>query len=351
MSRGSSRQTECRSVVTVLGVPVDTRLRFSRSTEVVELTRKGGRVISSARRPAPVVPALGEAAGRALRHGVERLATVSGPDAVVQNLLTSATARWSPGTRPVPVVRSLARVATRTGPLVLGGRGEHALDEVVHTLTELAGLRPGPVEPGTWRHEVLLRPAVTAVFVVAARMVLGSPAAGRLHGRRLPPPLTLVDEPVEHATGDRDDSGSPVGPLELLTAGRVRVPASGTVTGRAAWVHDHQRTRLATPFRLRLTGAPAPASREERIELLYPVEGRQRYRADGQVRITCLARLGERSFPVRLCARPLSLLGRAAGVCGPPTELYSDHETVVPALVLPAREHLEEADGVTIDSA
>lgn len=353
---GSEPVTEFRARTTVIGSPAGGTTRISRSTDVVELTLVAGRVVSSVRRWDRQAVDLDDAADQALRIALDRLDEVAGRAVAVQSVLVSAEGGWGAAATPAPVVRVLARVETVAGPLVLGGRGPRATDEVSRMVAAANGLRGLPAEqPGTRRCPVVLFPAVSAVLVVAARMVLASPAAARLAGRRVLPPLTLTDDPV--ALAGQDDNARAVGPVELVVDGRVRAPArdpdTGALLGRAAWSHDLRRLTGAGPHRVRLSGlreTPVPA---DRIDVLYPVEGLERYLPGGFVRVTCVARAGAgpRWCLVRLCARPLSLLRLVQGAHGPSTPLYSDHETYVPALVLPSLVRLEGSSGVSVELA
>ncbi|MGW5349832.1 hypothetical protein ACWERV_04820 [Streptomyces sp. NPDC004031] len=320
------------------------------TSEVVRLTRRGGRVVGSARvlpggRGWPdwsrVVPAV-----QAELAAFDHAAGVCGGEGPL--VLQSARAAAEAGTGPGPGSGwLLVRAESPAGPLLLGAAGPAAGDACAAQLRAARvdfAAAPKPVAPAPdWRERpLLLAPQVAAAVVAGARMALASPRAARLDGRRLLPGFGLVDEVPGLPAGAADDAGLPAGPLRLLDGGRVAIPprdpGSGLVPGRARW--DHERARLVADRRCRLVfgGPPAPAEAvADRIDLLWCVEGLRRYFPDGRMRLVCLAVLPGAPgwFRVELTGRPLTLLRSAGGVHGRAAEICAGDRVHTPALLLP----------------
>jgi hypothetical protein len=338
------------------------RPQIRRATDVVRLRRTRARVTGSQRLPATAEPAAVSDVQRmvddlvlAVFPAASRFPAVPAPMGAPPG--AESALHWQSA---VVTVNRRARVLGRwespAGPLLLGGDGPAAAAAVLAWCGEwqrlLAGRRPllsGPAS-GWDGVPVVLGPAVAAAVVVGVRWVLGTSAAGRLDGRRVLPAVTLVDHPVEHAPGERDDAGLPVAPWVLARAGTVATmpvdPATGVPVGRAVWQHDEGRLTMAGSFALEVDGPAGdarPAPPPESLELLQCVEGVRRYLPDGRMRLVCLARLGAaaRPFLVGLSGRPLSLLRAVTGLAGESSSIATDHLVSTPSLVLPTAQSLE----------
>ena len=352
------------------------RVQLRTSHEVVRLTRTGARVSGSVRvLPSSGDPALTDRIDRA--EAVARAVADRGPRCSgyrLQSVLVTLGAQ----------VRVLARVESGFGPLLLGGAGPDAVGQLSAAL-DLAAAWLGPAVTGTsagaadpagrpldWTDRpLLLASPVAAAVLAGVRLVLATPAAARLDGRRVLPALTLTDLPVEHARGTPDDAGLTAEAWDVVRAGRVATmppdPSTGLPAGRAVWSHDTSRLGTAGSFVLSLSAvpelaaapslspAPGPPAMADAVELLTCIEGIRRYHPDGRLRLLCLARLhgpepgqGKQPFLVRLTGRPLSVLRAVTGVTGQPRPVCTDHLVSTPALLLTPARSLERSSDVRI---
>jgi hypothetical protein len=332
-------------------------LLVRRSIDVVGVHRIGERVSGSLRLPVsadhPLVgPAdrLVDDTLRAITVGLDR----TGPR--LQSIVVTAGRR----------LRLLARLESPVGPLLAAGNGDDAVPELLGEINRMHSLvaEPGPAPSGWADHPLVLGPQVAAALLIGARWVLGTPAAARLDGRRVLPALTLLDVPVEHTVGEMDDDGRPVSVIPLARHGRVtRLPAeptTGLPPGRAVWQHDQGRVVQAASFGLALSGKVVDEVPGSAVELMVCVEGLRRYHPDGQMRMVCLARLGQLganqlgsgrpspTFLVAIKARPLSFLRAVTGLFGCSTAAGADHEVHTPAMVLASANELTRSDHVQL---
>ena len=351
--------------VSAVGTPVAGRLRVRRSQEVLRLTRSHGRVVGSRRVPVgsgrPQDGRGVDADRRALDRHREVVEEVLGrlgavlPDVPGVRLQSLAITSG-------PRLRALARVETPAGPVLIGGAGPLAAQQLLAGVADLAGVAgavpPGPA-PGWAGAALVLRPPVAAAVLIGVRWLLHGPAGARLQGRRVLPPLTFLDHPVDQIEGEPDDAGLPAGPWAVVDAGRVACPPLDRVTGlplgRAVWSHDQQRLVRGGSFALTVTADPRWGDAADppgggSVQLLTCVEGIRRYEPDGRMRLICLARHGPRgpTFLVGLTARPLTLLRELVSVAGPSAQDGTDHLVNTPSLVLPPAESLERSPDVRI---
>jgi hypothetical protein len=198
---------------------------------------------------------------------------------------------------------------------------------------------------------------VAAAVLAGVRWVLGSAGAARLEGRRLLPPMTLIDRPVAHAAGEQDDAGHLAAPWALVRGGTVatmpRDPATNLPAGRMVWHHDEHRLVAARTFGLELTGVagrPPGDPPPEAVELVECVQRVRHYQTDGRMRLVCVARAGQRGRPflVGLAGRPLTVLRLVSGLAGAAAETCTDHSVRTPSLVLPTALSLERSADVRL---
>lgn len=365
--RGIDPAAPLRVRVGAVATPVDRRLQIRRSADVLRLTRVGGRVTGSVRIPVWPGGRLGVPGDAAGLHQL----------AVCRETTEAALHRLSRGLRPVPglhlqsvavsagsQLRVLARLETPTGPLLVGGAGPQAAEDVLARLQahpELAAVPSAQPVPGWVGRPLVLHPPVAAALLVGLSWVLRGPAAPRLDGRRVLPMLTVVEHPVEHPEGAPDDAGLPAGPWVLVDDGRVaavrRDGTTGLPLGRAVWSHERQRLAEAGSFVLTVSsrGSEAPAAgtaAADALHLVACVEGIRRYHPDGRIRLVCLARDGASgpTFRVALSGRPLTLLRALVAVAGPPGTDSADQVVTTPPLVLPPAEILERSPDVRISA-
>ncbi|GAA2906204.1 hypothetical protein GCM10010517_72400 [Streptosporangium fragile] len=336
--------------------------RIGLSAEAVKLFRDGDGRVRRSRRLAdpPLTPAfdtvrevMGETA-RAL--GAAGNAAVQSVVAEVRELPGAAWRR----------TRVLARVETVAGPVLAGaetrgtpaGEGPRAaLRDLGARLSGLPSRLADP--PAGWEGlPLVLAPDVAAVVVGGTWLVLtsrgGHRARERLAGRKVLPGITLSDLPSAHPPGFPDDAGRPAGEIRLVDGGvlRPREPeeATGALPGRAVWDHDRGALVPAQVCRVRVGGADAPPT-ERFTELVWCVEGVQRYRPDGEVWLTCLARVSTRPsgwFAVRLRGRPQRLLKISGGFLGEAVPVCTDSDVTTRALLLPSARELEEEGNGTV---
>ncbi|MFI9627281.1 hypothetical protein [Streptomyces sp. NPDC052042] len=333
-----------------LTVSLDT-LRFARDT--------AGRVTASRRLAGPLDQEAGKETGVLLTEAAGRAASaVAGLQSAVAQVHEWRDADGQPVSRRAEL---LARVETPGGPVLLGTSGPGdpaALVEALpwHELGAFADPLGSGAPPDDWRERPLvLRPSPAAVLVAGTAFSLTSRAgratARRLAGRRVLPPLTLLDLPSAPSEWARDDRGDPARPTPLVDAGRICPPppasplGEGIPLGRAVWDHDTAAFGPPQLTRLRLTGPNAEVSADA-MELVCCVEGLQRYHGDGTVRLQCLTRTADRPgswFRVVLRGKPIHLLRQARGLAGPPTAVHSDSEVTTRSLVLASASDMEGA--------
>jgi hypothetical protein len=359
--------------VSAVATPVGDRLQVRRSADALRLATSGGRVTGSVRVPVWPGGRLGVPGDAAGLHTL----------AVCRETVEAALHRLARGLRPAPGVcwqstsvtatpqlRVLARLETSAGPILVGGAGPQAAEDLLARLGALPELAAVPsAEPVTgWAgRPLVLEPQVAAALLVGVRWVLRGPAAARLDGRRVLPALTILDRGVDHPDGTPDDAGRPVAPWVLVRAGRVADPprdeGTGLTSGRAVWSHERQRLVEAGSFALTVSGrdgrpdlAPPPSPAHvvnpppDAVHLVACVEGIRRYHADGRIRLVCVARDGANgpTFRVSLSGRPLNLLRALVAVAGPPGTDSTDQLVTTPSLVLPPAESLEWSPDVRI---
>jgi hypothetical protein len=335
-------ETDVRAHVSILATPGRSHWIVRCSSDAIRVRRTAGRVTGSARDPSAneaVRPVL-EAAEATL----DRLrAALSASD--VQSVVIRATNGR---------VEALARIECPCGPVVLGGRGPNAAEELIAAASELlvASFHPGPPShPGQkWGHRPLMvGPGAVAVVLVAARWLLGSPSARALQHRRLLPDVSLVDRPVEHEEGDSDDAGHPAARMTLVDHGRITLPEPGgdPPPGRACWLHDTQRLGSGAGLDLTLSAVPTMQAPPGRLQLVCVVEGLRRYYNDGIVRLSCIARTDDdpRCFRLWLRGNPLAMLRAVRAGCGVPRTVFSEHAVTTPALLLPSASQLSTLKG------
>ncbi|MGW3149928.1 MULTISPECIES: hypothetical protein [Streptomyces] len=330
-----------------LTVSLDT-LRLDRDTR--------GRVTGSRRVGEPVAQ---EAAKDTRLLLTEAAARAAAARAGLQSAV--ATVRQWHGADGLPLARRtelLARVETADGPVLLGTAAYGEPSALVESLPwdELAA----PAEqsdtaapPDDWRERPLvLHPSPAAVLIAGTAFSLtsrgGRATAHRLAGRRALPPLTLRDLPSPPAENGCDDLGNPAHGTTLVDAGRICPPSpldEDIPIGRAVWDHDSAAFRPPQLIRLELSG-PEAVPPPHAVELMWCVEGLQRYHSDGTVRLQCLARTADRPgvrFSVVLRGKPVHLLRQARGLAGPPMAVHSDSDVTTRSLVLAGAAELEGA--------
>ncbi|MEV7776421.1 hypothetical protein [Kitasatospora sp. NPDC086791] len=331
--------------------------RLTVSLDVLRVERDATGLVTGSRRVAgPTDRDAGEETGLLLAAAAERAASaVAGLQSAVAQVH-----EWHDGDGP-PVSRRaevLARVETPGGPVLLGtsGRGEPAALVAALPWDDLGSL-PQPFvpadPPADWRERpLLLRPSVASVLVAGAAFSLtsrgGRASAGRLAGRRVLPKLTLTELPSAPPGSGRDDRGAPALPTVLVDGGRICPPpplAEGIALGRAVWDHDAGGFVPPPLTRLELDG-PRAELPPDALELVWCVEGLQRYHGDGTVRLQCLARVADRPdgwFRLVLRGRPVHLLRQARGLAGPPMAVHSDSDVTTRSLVLAGAAEMEGA--------
>lgn len=290
--------------------PAAPRPRISVAIDAIGLSRNGSEVVSSRRlgpteadRPArDTAVAVLERTWRDAREADVRLqSTVA--DVVDQT------------------VRVLARVETVGGPVLLGTESAAGLP-----FGELGGL-PHELSPATESRDlpIVLRPGVAAVLIAGAVFSLtsarGRENVKRLAGRRVLPGLSL------------SVAGRP-----LVDAG-VLVPSDDEPP--RIWDHDSQSSVEDPLTRASLRGTEAPLPPDV-VELMWCVEGLQRYHADGTVRLQCLARTGGEWSVRTLVGKPIHLLRHVTAVHGPLTTVFTDSVVSTQSLVLTSARTIEE---------
>ncbi|MDM4719454.1 hypothetical protein QTQ03_07530 [Micromonospora sp. WMMA1363] len=348
------RETRLRASGLLTPTPAGPRVTVSLDT--VHLRRDAsGRVTGSRRSTGSVADEAAKDVAVLLTDVAARIgATVDGLQSAVATV-----DEWRDGAG-LPVARRgdlLARVETAGGPVLLGTVGYGEPSGLVPALPwgDLAGLARAPDAgpPDDWRQRPLvLSAAPTAVLVAGAAFSLtsrgGRETAQRLAGRRVLPALTVRDLPAAPPGHDRDDLGNPAETRTLVDAGRICPPPpwhEGMPRGRAVWDHDAAACGPPPLARLDLTG-PDLAVPSGAVELLWCVEGLQRYHGDGTVRLRCVARTTDRPddrFLVVLRGRPIHLLRQARGLAGSRTAVYSDSDVTTRSLVLASAAELEGA--------
>jgi hypothetical protein len=284
------------------------RPRISVSVDAIALSRNGTDVVSS-RRVDPVDRSARNAAVAVLERTAHdaREAGVRLQSTVVDVVDDS--------------VRVLARAETVGGPVLLGTEGRAALP-----FCELGGL-PARLEPaGDVRDlPIVLRPGVAAVLIAGAVFSLTS-AKGRESVRRL--------------AGKRVLPG-----LSLSVAGRPLVDGGVLVApdGEPHRIWDHERqSYVEDPLTRAVVGGPEAALPNEYVELVWCVEGLQRYHADGTVRLQCLTRTGDDWSVRTLVGKPIRLLRHVTAVHGPLTTVFTDSVVTTQSLVLTSARTIEE---------
>ncbi|MFD7597389.1 hypothetical protein ACFV6D_30720 [Kitasatospora sp. NPDC059812] len=361
--------------------------RLTVSLDTLRLERDAtGRVTGSRRVAGSADQDAGKETGLLLTEAAERTASaVAGLQSAVAQIH-----EWRDGDG-LPVSRRaelLARVETPGGPVLLGTSGPGDPAGLVEALPwdELGALSTpfAPADPpGDWRERpLLLRPSAASVLVAGAAFSLtsrgGRATAARLAGRRILPQLTLTDLPsappgsglngsgldasaldasaLDGAALDGaalgasglDDRGDPALPTVLVDGGRICPPpplAEGIARGRAVWDHDTGGFGPPPLARLEL-GGPLAEVPPDAVELVWCVEGLQRYHGDGTVRLQCLARVADRPggwFRLALRGKPVHLLRQARGLAGPPMAVHSDSDVTTRSLVLAGAAEMEGA--------
>jgi hypothetical protein len=355
-----------RVSVTVTCTPAGNGRLTRRWVDVIRLQRDGnhgdGRVTGSIRIPGTTLPSVVRGPQRAASAQVDAL-FARGPRSALPargGLLWSG-ATITAGQPP----RILVTLQSAVGAALAGGCGPAAAEAVLHRVGEWRSLlapssRPLLRPPAGWRGlPVMLRPPVAAAVLVGVRDVLTSPAATRFDGRRVLPPVTLTDRPVEHGTGEPDDAGHPAEPWTLVREGTVRTMprdrSTGLPQGRAVWQHDEGRLTAATALDLELAGAVRRAPLEDHPDLVELVQCVQRGsvpHTGGWMRLICLARIGRAPHPflVALAGRPLSLLRAVHALSGDAAATCTDHLVRTPSLALPTALALDRSPDVRLDA-
>ncbi|MFD0399051.1 hypothetical protein ACFVHI_13345 [Kitasatospora sp. NPDC127121] len=341
--------------------------RLTVSLDTLRLERDAtGRVTGSRRVAGSADQDAGKETGLLLTEAAERTASaVAGLQSAVAQIH-----EWRDGDG-LPVSRRaelLARVETPGGPVLLGTSGPGDPAGLVEALPwdELGALSEPFVPadpPDDWRERpLLLRPSAASVLVAGAAFSLtsrgGRATAARLAGRRILPQLTLTDlpsaPPGSALDGSAppgsglDDRGDPALPTVLVDGGRICPPpplAEGIALGRAVWDHDTGGFGPPPLARLEL-GGPLAEVPPDAVELVWCVEGLQRYHGDGTVRLQCLARVANRPggwFRLALRGKPVHLLRQARGLAGPPMAVHSDSDVTTRSLVLAGAAEMEGA--------
>ncbi|HEY6794637.1 MAG TPA: hypothetical protein VI248_08135, partial [Kineosporiaceae bacterium] len=236
---------EHRVAVSVICTAANAGRLARRRTDVVRLRRDGGRVVGSERVPATAAPHAVRAPQRTASALVDALFARGTRSA----LPTRGALRWTCAVATVArQTRVVVQLETAVGPTVVSGSGPGAVEAVLRRIDDwrlllVPSSLPLRRAPTGWRGlPVRLRPPVAAAVLVAVRNVLASPAAARLDGRRVLPPVTLVDRPAEHAVGELDDAGHVASAWTLVREGTVTVLPrdrfTGVPAGRAVWLHD-----------------------------------------------------------------------------------------------------------------
>jgi hypothetical protein len=351
---------ELRVAVTVVCTATGAGHLARRRVDVIRLRREAGRVTGSVRVPATAVPEAVRVPLRTAATLVDGLFARGARSA----LPTRGALRWSTATVTVGrQARVVVTLESAVGPAVVGGYGPAAVDTTLHRVDDWRPLLvpsalPLHRAPAGWRGlPVMLRPPVAAALLVAVRHVLTSPPGAQLDGRRVLPPLTLVDRPVDHVAGEVDDAGQPVGAWMLVREGTVVTPPrdrrTGLPAGRAVWQHDEGRLVPAPSVELELTGPGRTVRSEDHqdvVELLQCVEQPRLAQADGRLRLVCLARVGRGPHPflVALTGRPLSLLRAVHALSGELSAPCTDHLVRTPSLALPTAQSLHRSPDVRL---
>ncbi|MEU2156238.1 hypothetical protein ABZ532_14675 [Streptomyces sp. NPDC019396] len=332
--------------------------RLTVSLDALRLERDAatGGVTGSRRLTGPMDQGAGKETGLLLTEAAGRAATaVAGLQSAVAQVHEW---RDADGLLVSRRAELLARVETPGGPVLLGTSGCGDPGSLVEALPwgELGALSEpsgSTAPPDDWRERPLvLRPSPAAVLVAGAAFSLtsrgGRATARRLAGRRVLPPLTLCELPSAPAESGWDDRGDPALRTALVDAGRICPPSpltEGIPLGRAVWDHDTGTFGPPSLARLELTG-PEAGTPPDAVELVWCVEGLQRYHGDGTVRLQCLARTADRPgawFRLVLRGKPVHLLRQARGLAGPPTAVHSDSEVTTRSLVLAGAADMEGA--------
>ncbi|MER8103405.1 hypothetical protein [Kitasatospora sp. NPDC094016] len=373
---------ETRTRASGIFTPTRGAARLTVSLDTLRVERDAtGRVTGSRRVAGSTDQDAGKETGLLLAEAAERTASaVAGLQSAVAQVH-----EWRDGDG-LPVSRRaelLARVETPGGPVLLGTSGPGDPAGLVEALPwDELGALSGPFvpvdPPDDWRERpVLLRPSAASVLVAGAAFSLtsrgGRATAARLAGRRILPQLTLtdlpsappesgldasgLDGPGQDASGQNasgldasglDDRGDPALPTVLVDGGRICPPpplAEGIALGRAVWDHDTGGFGPPPLSRLEL-GGPRAEVPPDAVELVWCVEGLQRYHGDGTVRLQCLARVADRPggwFRLALRGKPVHLLRQARGLAGPPVAVHSDSDVTTRSLVLAGAAEMEGA--------
>ncbi|WP_018583056.1 hypothetical protein [Salinispora arenicola] len=328
--------------------------RLTVSLDIVHLRRTAaGRIVDSRRIDGSVADEAAKNVALLLTDATARIDTTLGG---LQSAVATIHERCA-GDDPPTIGRAdlLVRVETAAGPVVLGTVGYGAPAALVPAITghDLAGLahQPDAEPPDDWRERpLILRPGPSAVLVAGAAFSLtsrnGRQTAQRLAGRRVLPGLTIRDLPAVPTGYDLDDLGDPAEVNTLVDAGRICPPArwrDGVPQGRAVWDHDAAACGPPPIVRLDLDG-PDGTAPSNAIEVLWCVEGLQRYHGDGTIRIHCVARPVDRpdnSFVIVLHGKPIHLLRHARGLTGARTAVYGDSDVTTRSLVFASAAELE----------
>jgi hypothetical protein len=320
--------------------PAPAGSRVTISIDTIGLTRDGGRAIGSTRLdPSPLDNrAVDDSA--ALLRGIAAHADKTG--CRLQSVVSEINEVTTPDGRLIDwAVTALARVETVGGPVLLGTVG--ALPDIVLPFDELARVTEIGDAPADFADRpMVVHPSVAAVLVAGAAFALtsrgGRQGARKLAGRRVLPPITLV-----RAVDGVDDLGIRRSPEMLVDNGVMCEPGDGTEP--AVWDHDTAECRHDPIPRLGLYGTDT-AKPGNALELVWCVEGLQRYHADGTVRVQCLTRTAELPgawFCLALSGKPVHLLRHVVGVHGPETTVFTDSNVLVPSLVFASARTVEES--------
>ncbi|MFI6096378.1 hypothetical protein ACIA8G_12530 [Lentzea sp. NPDC051213] len=332
--------------VTGLLTPAAPRPRISVSVEAIGLTLAGTDVASSAR---PGVALAGTDVASSARPGAAPAGTDVvasrrlGPTPTDQAVAAAAVdllERTADEARQAGVrlqstvadvvdrgarqVRVLARAETIGGPVLLG---TESADHRTATLpfAELGRL-PAALSPATDARDlpIVLRPGVAAVLIAGAVFSLtsarGRENARQLAGKRVLPGLTLTE-------ADRT----------LVDAG---VLVASDEAPQRIWDHERQSYVEDPLTRAGMRGPEAPLP-QDFVELVWCVEGLQRYHADGTVRLQCLAKTGDEWSVRTLVGKPIRLLRHVTAVHGPLTTVFTDSVVTTQSLVLTSARTIE----------
>jgi hypothetical protein len=300
--------------------PSPRRPRVTVSVDTIGLSRNGPRVVGSQRLSSTPYERTVMDATVALLRSVNESASANLQSTVADVLEHSDSA----GAVTRRSVQLLARVETVGGPVLLGTSTSDFTARLA--FSGLADL-PGRIGPAAEFRDlpVVIRPSVAAVLIAGAVFSLtsatGKEAARRLAGRRALPLITIS-----------------AGGTVLVDRGVIQPP---TGEEQSIWDHDSQRYVPDPLTRAGIHGSEV-AFPDNALELVWCVEGLQRYHADGTVRLRCLAKVAGRWFLCTLTGKPIRLLRQVTGLHGPHTTVYTDSAVTTQSLVMASARTIEE---------